>query len=77
LEKIFPDILSNFDEFHAHPTEFLGIDVDEVIIFGAYHGKSKLNKYFTAPFCHVYKIQDNKILQFRQFTDNEKNSRTS
>ncbi|TVP41012.1 nuclear transport factor 2 family protein [Candidatus Nitrosocosmicus arcticus] len=65
-------MLSNFNEFHAHLTEFLETGDDSLIVFGLYQGVSKSNKSFTVPFCHVYKLQDNKILQFRQFTDTAK-----
>lgn len=67
----FPKMLSNFKEFHANPIEFLCID-NRVIVFGYYQGKSILNKNFSVPFCHVYTILDNKISNFKQFTDTEK-----
>ena len=71
FEEYFPKMLSNFKEFPAQPNDFLSID-DKVIVFGRYHGESKLRKNFDVPFCHVYIMQGNKILQFKQFTDTEK-----
>lgn len=71
FEEYFPKMLLNFREFHAQPTEFLSID-NRVIVFGRYCGESIVGKSFTIPFCHVYKIKGNKIIQFKQFTDTEK-----
>ena len=61
-------MLSVFKEFHANPTEFLCID-DKVIVFGKYWGQTKIGKNFIVPFCHMYRIKDNKISQFKQYTD--------
>ena len=65
-------MLLNFNEFHAHPSEFLETGDDRVIDFGVYQGVSNSNKSFTVPFYDVYKLQDYKILQCRQFTDTTK-----
>lgn len=71
FEEYFPKMLSHFKEFHAQPNEFLSVE-DKVIVFGSYYGESNLGKTFAVPFCHVYVIQNNKILQFKQFTDTKK-----
>lgn len=68
LEEYFPNMLSNFKEFEPHPEEFLEID-DNIIVFGRYTGESNLGKKFDVPFCHSYKMKDNKISQFKLFTD--------
>ncbi len=70
FEEYFPNMLSNFEEFHAESTEFLCID-DKVIVFGRYRGQTKIGKNFIAPFCHLYTIRDNKISQFKQYTDTQ------
>jgi hypothetical protein len=57
LKNIFL-ICSNFEEFHAEPTEFLCID-DKVIVFGRYRGQTKIDKNFIAPF------------RFKQYTDTQ------
>ncbi len=72
FEDYFPKMLLNFNEFQSHPSEFLETGDDRLIVFGLYQGVSKSNKSFTVPFCHVYKLQDNKILQLRQFIDTVK-----
>jgi uncharacterized protein len=71
FEEYFPRMLSNFEEFHANPTEFLCID-DKVIVFGRYYGRTKTGKDFVVPFCHMYTIKDDKIFRFIQYTDTQK-----
>jgi ketosteroid isomerase-like protein len=68
FEDYFPKMLSNFDEFHAIPQEYLE-SKDHVIVIGRYQGVSKRDKKFDVPFSHIYEIKNNKILKFRQFTD--------
>lgn len=75
MKSVFDDyfqvMLSNFKEFHAEPNEFLSIE-GTVIVFGRYHGVSKINKKFDVPFSHVYVLKDDKIIRFQQFTDTKK-----
>ncbi len=71
FEEYFPKMLSNFEEFHANPTEFLCID-DRVIVLGSYLGQTKIRRNFIVPFCHLYTIKDAKISQFKQYTDTQK-----
>ena len=71
FEEYFPRMLSNFEEFHADPTEFLCID-DKVIVFGRYYGRTKTGKDFVVPFCHLYTIKDDKIFRFNRYTDTQK-----
>lgn len=68
LGEFFPKLLSNFKEYQAKPNEFLSVG-DRVIVFGRYSGESKLGKRFEVPFCHVYKLLENKISKFNQYTD--------
>lgn len=70
FEEYFPKMLSNFKEFHANPIELLCVD-DKVIVFGIYYGQTKIGKKFTVPFCHLYRIKDGKIFQFKQYTDTQ------
>jgi hypothetical protein len=71
FEKYFPDMLSNFKEFHAIPEHFIDMK-DHVMVNGKYSGVSNKDKSFEVQFSHVYYIQDNKITRFRQFTDTQK-----
>ena len=71
MEDYFPKMLSHFSEFHALPKEFLSRK-DRVVVFGKYHVKSKSGKEGKVPFCHVYTLQEQKILKFEQHVDAKK-----
>ncbi|KAF6246414.1 ketosteroid isomerase [Nitrosopumilus sp. b3] len=68
FEDYFPKMLSNFKEFHAIPEQFLDFK-DHIMVIGKYRGISIKDKNFEIQFSHVYLVQENKIVQFRQFTD--------
>lgn len=71
FENYFPNMLSHFKEFHAIPEQITGLK-DHVMVTGRYHGVSKQDKKFDVSFSHVYLVEENKIQQFRQFTDAQK-----
>ena len=64
----FPNMLANFEEFHAIPEEYLESE-NHVTVIGRYHGVSKKDKKFDVPFSHIYEIKNYKITKFMQFTD--------
>ena len=68
FENYFPKMLSNFQEFHAIPEQITSLK-DHVMVNGRYQGMSNSGKKFDIEFSHVYLIENNKIVQFRQFTD--------
>jgi len=61
-------MLKNFKEFHAIPEQILDLK-EHIMVTGKYVGISKKGKEFEVLFSHVYKIEKNKIIKFRQFTD--------
>ena len=71
FDEYFPKMLSNFKEFHAIPEQFTDMK-DYVMVSGKYCGLSNNDKSFEVSFSHVYYIRENKIIQFRQFTDTQK-----
>jgi ketosteroid isomerase-like protein len=71
FDNYFPNMLSNFKEFHAIPEQITGLK-DHVMVTGRYQGVSKQDKEFDVSFSHVYLVEENKIKQFRQFTDAQK-----
>ncbi|MFB5636236.1 MAG: nuclear transport factor 2 family protein [Nitrosopumilus sp.] len=71
FKEYFPKMLSNFKEFHAIPESITDMK-DHIMVTGKYRGISKKDKSFEVSFSHVYHIKDEKIVQFRQFTDTEK-----
>ena len=71
FKEYFPKMLSNFKEFHAIP-EHISDMKEHIMVTGKYQGISNTGKSFDVSFSHVYHIQDNKIVQFRQFTDTDR-----
>jgi ketosteroid isomerase-like protein len=68
FENYFPKMLSHFQEFHAIPKQITSLK-DHVMVNGRYQGISNIGKKFDVEFSHIYLINNNKIVQFRQFTD--------
>ncbi len=68
FDDYFPNLFSNFVEFHAVTEQFLDIG-DTVLVTGRYQGLAKSGKRFDVPFAHIYSIKDNLITKFRQYTD--------
>lgn len=67
----FPNMLSHFKEFHAIPEQISELG-NHVMVTGRYQGISKQDRRFDISFSHVYLVEENKIKQFRQFTDAQK-----
>ncbi len=67
----FPNMLTNFKEFHAIPNQILSLE-NHTMVNGEYRGVTKHDKKFDVSFSHVFLIKENKIKQFRQFTDTQK-----
>ena len=68
FENYFPNMLKNFKEFNMIPDQITTLK-DHVMVNGKYQGISKIGKKFNVEFSHIYLIKNNKIIQFRQFTD--------
>ena len=71
FENYFPNMLTNFKEFHAIPNQILSLE-NHTVVNGEYRGVTKHDKKFDVSFSHVFLIKENKIKQFRQFTDTQK-----
>ena len=58
-----------WSEFTAEPEEFLDAG-DEVVVLGRYRGVAKgSGKKLDVPFVHVWTLQGEKAIRFRQFLD--------
>ncbi len=69
LENIFMKIGGEWDGYAAVPDEFIAND-NTVVALGKYSGKYKATgKSFEAPFVHVWKFMDGKVISFQQHTD--------
>ncbi len=69
LENVFMRIGGEWEGYSAIPTESI-CEGDSVVVLGHYTGTYKATaKSFTAPFAHVWKLQDGKVTSFHQHTD--------
>ena len=58
-----------WDEFSALPDEFLDAG-DQVVVVGRYRGVGKqTRKQLDVPFVHIWTLQGEKAIRFRQFLD--------
>jgi ketosteroid isomerase-like protein len=69
LDNVFMKIGAEWDGYSAIPDEFIANE-NTVVVLGNYSATYKATgKSFTAPFAHVWKLQDGKVISFRQHTD--------
>lgn len=69
LDRVFMKLGAEWDGFAAVPREFIANE-QTVVALGDYTGTYKATaKSFTAPFAHVWKFKDGKVLSFHQHTD--------
>jgi len=69
LENVFARIGAEWHGFAAVPSEFVA-DGATVVALGEYSGTYKTTgKSFKAPFAHVWKFDDGKVVSFQQYTD--------
>jgi len=69
LENVFMNIGSEWDKFAAVPEEYVS-EGDAVVALGMYHCTYKATgKSFSAPFTHVWKFRDGRVIAFQQYTD--------
>ncbi|MGI5892877.1 MAG: nuclear transport factor 2 family protein [Bacillota bacterium] len=69
LKDVFGRIKNDWDNFACIPEEFYEAK-DTIVMTGWYEGtNSKTKKQFKARVAHVWKLAENKIIKFEQFTD--------
>jgi uncharacterized protein len=69
VQNVFMKIGSEWDNYQAVPREFVATG-DTVVALGNYSGTyKKTGRSFTAPFAHVWKYRDGKVVSFEQLTD--------
>lgn len=70
-ENVFQRIGADWSHYEVEPTEFVA-DGDHVVVLGEYRGThGETGQSFTSPFAHVWRIENGKVVRFRQFTDTE------
>jgi ketosteroid isomerase-like protein len=69
-EGVFGRLIAAIDGFSATPDRFIGGGAGEVVVLGRYGGTMKnTGAALDAPFCHVYRFEDDRITSFQQYTD--------
>lgn len=69
LENVFARLGSEWDGYAAVPEEIIASG-ETVVGLGEYSGTYKATgKSFRAPFVHVFKFGDGRVVSFRQHTD--------
>lgn len=69
LEGVFMRLGGEWENFGAAVEEILS-DGDTVIVLGRYHGTCRATGVaVNAQFVHVYRLQNGRIVHFRQYTD--------
>jgi ketosteroid isomerase-like protein len=70
-ERVFGRLLAAIDNFTVVPTTFID-GGDHVVVVGRYGGTMKAGgAKLDAPFCHVYRFGNGKVMTFQQYTDTE------
>ena len=68
-EGVFTQLMAAIDNFAAAPGTFID-GGDHVVVLGRYRGTMKAGgATLDAPFCHVYRFRDGKVVMFQQYTD--------
>lgn len=69
LENVFQAIARDWEPFAAAPREYIAAG-SHVVVLGEYRGTHRASgRSFEAPFAHVFRFEDGRIVEFRQFTD--------
>jgi uncharacterized protein len=69
LENIFSAIGRDWVDYAAEPRRFIG-GGDHVVVLGEYRGVHRESGgRLVAPFAHIWKFRDGRLVEFHQFTD--------
>ena len=70
-KNVFSRLGSEWIDYKFTPEDYVASD-DKVVAFGTYTGTYKLtDKAFTVRVAHVWKLKNNKIIDFEQFVDSQ------
>lgn len=69
VENVFMKLGTEWDNWAAVPEQFV-TEGDTVVTLGEYSGTCKATgKSFRAPYVHVWKFRDGRVVKFNQHTD--------
>ena len=65
---VFATVPQNFDDFRAEPEQF--IDAGEhIVVVGRFRGKATSGATLDAPFVHVNRMRNGKVVAFQNFVE--------
>lgn len=68
-EGVFARLMAALDSFSVVPDTFID-GGDHVVVLGRYSGTARTGgARLDAPFCHVYRLNGEKVAAFQQYTD--------
>ena len=69
LDGVFARLGTDWEGFRAVPEELID-GSDTVVAVGEYGGTFReTGRAFAAPFAHIWRLEDGRVVRFRQFTD--------
>lgn len=69
LQNVFMKLGSDWTTFAASPREYI-LAGDRVVVLGEYSGTNRhTGRSFTSPFAHVWRFDNGRLVEFKQFTD--------
>jgi ketosteroid isomerase-like protein len=72
LDNLLVRIANDWDGFAATPSDFIA-DGDRIVALGTYTGAfKKTGRHISAPFAHVWRVSDETLAKFVQYTDTAK-----
>jgi uncharacterized protein len=72
LDNLLVRMANDWDGFAATPSDFIA-DGDRIVALGTYTGAfKKTGRRISAPFAHVWRVSDETLAKFVQYTDTAK-----
>lgn len=67
-DEVFAAVPQHFDDFRAEPDQFID-GVEHVVAVGRFRGRAKKGATLDAPFVHVYRMRNGKVVSFQNYVD--------
>jgi ketosteroid isomerase-like protein len=65
---VFATVPQNFDDFRAEPEQFIDAG-EQVVVVGRFRGKATSGATLDAPFVHVNRMRNGKVVGFQNFVE--------
>ncbi|HEX7708085.1 MAG TPA: nuclear transport factor 2 family protein [Thermoanaerobaculia bacterium] len=72
LQNVFMGLGRDWQPFAATPKQYIPAG-DHVVVLGEYSGTNRVSgRAFVAPFAHIWRFENGRLVEFRQLTDTAK-----